>query len=205
MSVYRLSPPRKFNWWFRTTANNDWLLANATPAQQPSVQSVVINDGHVQRSKINSITVTFDHSVVLDAGAITLSGRDGAGEGTSLAWANPAGDGRTWVVTFSGTPIVGGSLADGVYDLRVVASAVHSGPGTAMAADYATKFHRLFSDSDGDGDSDNGDMARLRPTYGKVAGDPNYVWYWDYNNDGDVDNADVAQIRSRRSIVYMNY
>jgi len=28
-SPYRLAPPRKFNWWFNTTANNDFLLGNA--------------------------------------------------------------------------------------------------------------------------------------------------------------------------------
>ncbi len=27
-SVYRLSPPRMFNWWFRTTTNLDWLVTN---------------------------------------------------------------------------------------------------------------------------------------------------------------------------------
>ena len=28
LAVYRLSPARKFNWWFRTTANRDWLLGD---------------------------------------------------------------------------------------------------------------------------------------------------------------------------------
>lgn len=29
-TVFRLSPPRKFNWWFRTTANLDWLIGENT-------------------------------------------------------------------------------------------------------------------------------------------------------------------------------
>jgi hypothetical protein len=37
LSVYRLSPPRKFNWWFRTTADNDRLvrgpLGTTTPQE----------------------------------------------------------------------------------------------------------------------------------------------------------------------------
>jgi len=28
--VFRTSPPRKFNWWFRSTANLDWLIGTAT-------------------------------------------------------------------------------------------------------------------------------------------------------------------------------
>ena len=28
LSVYRMTPARKFNWWFRTTANRDWLLGD---------------------------------------------------------------------------------------------------------------------------------------------------------------------------------
>ncbi len=30
LSSYRLSPPRKFNWWFNTTSNSDFLLGNKT-------------------------------------------------------------------------------------------------------------------------------------------------------------------------------
>jgi hypothetical protein len=28
LAVYRMTPARKFNWWFRTTANRDWLLGD---------------------------------------------------------------------------------------------------------------------------------------------------------------------------------
>ena len=60
-------------------------------------------------------------------------------------------------MTFSGRPVVGGSLADGVYDLTVSGAKVHAGSATgpAMAADFAAEFHRLYSDADGDGDGDN--------------------------------------------------
>ena len=41
LSVYRLTPARKFNWWFRTTANRDFLVGgNVTPV--PTVGTVQI-------------------------------------------------------------------------------------------------------------------------------------------------------------------
>jgi hypothetical protein len=172
----------------------------------PAVQSVAINDGAAQRSKVNGITVTFDHAVSLGAGAFSLVGRNGAGAGTTVSWANPSGDGMTWVLSFGGSPVVGGSLADGIYDLTVVASRVQGAAGPFMAADYhAAAFHRLFSDADGDGDSDNLDLLQLRPTYLKPSTDPAYKWYFDYDNSGVVDNLDVFQIRSRRSVVFQGY
>jgi len=60
---------------------------------------------------VNSIAVRFDRAVTLDAGAIALVGRNGAGAGTVVTAANPAGDGRTWVLSFSGSPVVGVNIA----------------------------------------------------------------------------------------------
>ena len=142
--------------------------------------------------------------MTLDAGAFTLVGRNGAGAGTVVRWptrrptAGLAADVRR-------AAVAGGSLADGVYDLTVVASKVHAGPGgPAMAAD-SPAFHRLFSDADGDGDSDNLDLLQLRATYLKPSTDPAYRWYFDYDNSGVVDNLDVFQIRSRRGVVFQGY
>ena len=30
LASYRLAPPRKFSWWFRTTTNMDWLIGTDT-------------------------------------------------------------------------------------------------------------------------------------------------------------------------------
>jgi hypothetical protein len=176
-------------------------------AAAPAVQSVRVNDGTAQRSMVSSLTVTFDRPVVPDAGAFTVVGRNGAGAGTVVSAANPSGDGQTWVLTFSGAPVVGGSLADGVYDLTVVASKIHAGTagGPTMAADYTLAFHRLYSDINGDGISDNADLFQMRSTYLKPSTDPAYKWYFDYNGDGIVDNADVFQLRGRRSKVFQGY
>ena len=43
LTEYRLTPPRKFNWWFRTTADNDYLAAGdiGAPPPPPPTQGVV--------------------------------------------------------------------------------------------------------------------------------------------------------------------
>ena len=63
-SVYRLSPPRKFGWWFLTTADNDWLVLGQGAGQRASVvgRHVFYND-----SAYDGHTAGAD---VLDDGAV---------------------------------------------------------------------------------------------------------------------------------------
>jgi len=173
----------------------------------PTVDSIQINDGNAQRSKINSITVNFSRAVTLDAEAFTVVGRNGAGAGTVVNVALAPGSSQVATLTFSGAPVVGGSLADGVYDLRINAAKVHDAtvPAQTLPADSTLVFHRLFSDVDGDGDSDNADLFQMRSTYTKSSTDPAYKWYFDYDNSAVVDNLDVFQIRFRRSIIFQGY
>jgi hypothetical protein len=163
----------------------------ASEVTLPTLQSFTINDGSAQRSKVNSITLKFDRALNLPTGSIGLTLRGGGAVGVSAA---ASADGRTYTLTFSGPGVVGGSLADGVYDLDIA--------GVPAATQT---FHRLFSDADGDGDSDNLDLLQLRGTYLKPGTDPAYRWYFDYDNNGVVDNLDVFQVRSRRSVVFQGY
>ncbi len=180
-------------------------------AVTPAVSGVQINDGNAQRSMVNQVTVTFSRSVTLDPGAFSVVGRNGAGAGTSVSFTNPAGNplgaSATWSLSFSGSPVVGGSLADGIYDLQVVPDKVHDAavPAQTLPGTFSTAFHRLFSDSDGDGDSDNADLFQIRSTYVKTSTDPAYKWYFDYDQSGVVDNADVFQVRSRRTLVFQGF
>ena len=175
----------------------------------PAVTAFQVNDGSAQRSMVRGLTVSFDAPVLLDPGAVAVVGRDGAGAGTTVSLANPSGDGRTWVVSFAGPAVVGGSLPDGVYDLTVAGAKVRlaADPAAAVgaAADYTLAFHRLYSDVNGDGVSDNADLFQMRSTYLKPSTDPAYKDVFDYNADGVVDNADVFQVRSRRSKVFQGY
>jgi hypothetical protein len=170
------------------------------------VASVVINDGSAQRSMVNSVTVTFDGEMTLDAGAIELSREDG-----SLVDLNVAAsvvDGRTVaVLTFVGSDIVGGSLADGSYTLTIRADHVHDrwgreldGDGDGSAGgDRVDGFFRLFGDSDGDGDTDHADLDAMLSSFVKSPGDAGFLWYFDYDADGKVGGLDMAQFNLRRN------
>lgn len=170
-----------------------------------TVESVVVNDGSDQRSMVNRVTVTFGGAAVLDPGAIELRRQDGslvdARVDVSLA------NGKTVaVLTFAGPEFVGGSVADGQYTLTVRADRVHDrwgreldGDGDGVAGgDRAETFHRLFGDSDGDRDVDRADLERMLATFGRPAGDPAFLWYFDADADGDVDGLDMAEFNKRR-------
>jgi hypothetical protein len=170
-----------------------------------TVESVVVNDGSAQRSMVNRLTVTFGGAVVLDPGAIELRRADGTAVNSRLDISVSGGKTVT-VLTFAGPGIVGGSLADGTYTLTVRADRVHDrwgreldGDGDGSAGgDRATGFRRLFGDSDGDGDVDRSDYHRFRSAFRTSAGDPGYLWYFDFDGDGDVDSQDKAQFKRRR-------
>ena len=168
------------------------------------VAGVAVNDGSAQRSMVNSLTVTFDGPVAIDAGAFELTRQDGSPVGLNVAAS--VVDGRTVaVLTFAGPGVVGGSLADGGYTLTVRADRVHDRWGRALdgdgdgaaGGDRADGFARLFGDADGDGDVDGQDREAFRSAYGTTAGQAGYLWYFDFESDGDVDGADNGQFNRR--------
>ena len=169
-----------------------------------TVQSVVINDGSAQRSMVTSLTVSFSTVVTLAPGAFELVRQEG-GE-TELQVAQAVVDGRSVdTLTFSGSGIIGGSLADGHYTLTIHGDRVHDGFGQALdgagagvaGSDGTDAFFRLFGDSDGDGHLDLQDVLRFASTVGIRAGDAGYLWYFDYNGDGRVDLGDLFQLLKR--------
>jgi hypothetical protein len=101
-------------------------------------------------------------------------------------------------VTFVGSDIKAGSLADGRYTLVIRAAQVHggsvalAGDGQTPGTDHQDSFFRLFGDSDGSGVVDYLDYYRFRGAYGKHAGDAGYLWYFDYDGDGFVGSADYS-------------
>ena len=168
------------------------------------VDSVVLNDGSIQRSMVNSLTVTFDGAVALGAGAIELRRRDGSLVGLN-ADVSLVGGKSVAVLTFRGPDIIGGSLADGGYTLTILADRVHDrwgrvldGDGDGSAGgDRTDGFFRLFGDSDGDGDVDQSDRDVFRSAFKTSAGDAGYLWYFDFNGDGLVDGRDNGQFNRR--------
>jgi hypothetical protein len=170
----------------------------------PTLESVVINDGSAQRSMVNSLTVTFDRIVTFDPGAFGLKGQDGSAVGLNVVAS--VVDGRTIaVLTFTGTDIIGGSLADGTYALTIRGDHIHDEVGRELdgdgdgngGGDRVHAFFRLFGDSDGDGKVDGHDRDLFRSALGKGAIDIGYLWYFDFDGDGDVDGLDNGQFNRR--------
>lgn len=173
----------------------------------PTVQSVVINDGSAQRSMVTSITVTFSTVVTLPAtpaNAFQLVLAGGIAATINVATAIVSGK-TVATLTFSGTGVLGGSLADGNYRLTILGSQVTDGLGQQLDGDNdgeqggnrVDAFFRLFGDSDGDRDVDTLDLARFRSSFGKRTADTGFLWHFDSDNDGDVDTLDLARFRLR--------
>jgi hypothetical protein len=196
-----------------------WIYEFQVLAPVATVKSAAVNGNNAalagaQRSMVNSLVYTFDHAVTLGSNAftialhtnVTVNGTTGRPVGTlpTLSWSSPDG-GLSWVVTFSGAGVVGGSIADGVYDLTLHASAVTDFLGNALAADQVDTFWRLYGDSNGDGTVNNADTFQLRATFGASPGDAAYLAYLDYSGTGAINNADVFQFRKRFGTTFSGF
>jgi hypothetical protein len=63
--------------------------------------------------------------------------------------------------------------------------------------DFTFALHRLFGDATGDARVDVADLGLFAGTYLKVAGDPGYLAYFDFNNDGRIDVGDLGPFAAR--------
>jgi hypothetical protein len=168
----------------------------------PRVQSVSVNDGSAQRSRVTSLTVTFDSLIVLpnppqNAFVLTRTGGTviALTADTSLSTAT-----QTIVrLTFAGTGVTFGSLDDGRYTLSVLANQVHDGIGQELdgnndgmaGGDFAFLTHRLFGDADGDAHVTGSDFLAFRLAFLSTNA------AFDYDNDGSVTGLDFLQFRLR--------
>jgi hypothetical protein len=170
---------------------------NIAVSAAPRVESVVINDGSAQRSIIRSITITFDTLVTFDTGAFSLV-RTSGGAPSRVATITQV-NGKTVVVlsNFGGSGAIYGSLADGLWTLKVVGARVHRADDrtATMAADSVTGFHRYFGDSDGDRDVDSTDQTAFNAAFGRT--DAASLATFDFDHDGDVDSADRNRFNKR--------
>jgi hypothetical protein len=169
------------------------LTVVAPPLQ---VTGIVVNDGNVQRSKVISLTVTFDSIVTLRTGAIEVDRVGGAAEGVLLN--SSVVNGHTVVVvTFTSSDIVGGSLSDGDYQLVVHSSLVTGAAGQHLTGgDVTQKFFRLFGDFKGEGTVTLADLAQISGALGARTGGPKYLWFLDYDGNGVIDSFDYLQARN---------
>jgi hypothetical protein len=157
----------------------------------PTVQRFQIGDGSPQRSMVKSLTLVFNQPVIWDWTAATVQRANGATY--AVVAENPSGDDRTFVVRFVGPNMVGGSLPDGSYTLRIPARSVTGVMlDDNMTADFTASFHRLFGDVDADRDVDTRDRKAFMKAFMTSQGQPGYTSYFDYDSDGDVDRVDLV-------------
>jgi putative intracellular protease/amidase len=170
------------------------VIAAANPTIAET--SIVVNDGAVQRSRVTSVTVTFNspvNPIMLSApGAVTLTrgntivqtGAIGA-NGRILVSAPMAGN-TQFTLTFDnangGAVSAGverGSLSDGVWTLRI--------PSFNVTAEVV----RLYGDSNGDSTVDGADLAVFGNAFGTATAD------YDSNGDNIIDGADLTVFGNR--------
>jgi len=219
-----------FNLQVRVTDNGVPALSDSVTVtvglidviEAPSkVDSVIFGDGTAQRSMTSSITVDFNTVVAIANNAFSLERRnDVAGTwgliptsqlsiGVSTSVFNSSTQTRA-MLTFIGSEIIGNSLADGNYRLKILAGLVTANGqqldgdangtsgGDFVRGTLATdNFFRLFGDTDGDGSISIFDFNRFRSTSGLSAGQANYDARFDYDGSGSISVFDFNQYRNR--------
>jgi large repetitive protein len=160
-------------------------------------QFLTINDGSAQDSMVNSITLSFGQIInSFDPGAFSLVNTvSGASVGVRTIAKN-IGSQTVVMLQFTGSGIVGGSLANGTYKLTIAAAKVHTQSGAAWngGANYTSAtITRLFGDVNGDGLVNGVDLLAFSNALRSTDGSARYVWYLDYDQNCVIDTNDYSQ------------
>jgi hypothetical protein len=169
----------------------------------PTIASTQINDGSAQRSRVTSLTVTFDTAVTFAgavANAFTLIRNGGMPVSFTASAALVNGVTVVSLTSFTGAGTQFGSLADGRYTLTALASQI-SANGQQMASNYtfgeAQGLFRFFGDINGDRSVDIGDFGLFSSTFGLSSTQTGFIGAFDFNGDGVIDIADFGQFSIR--------
>jgi hypothetical protein len=152
-----------------------------------------VNDGTPQQSMVKSLTYVFPSPTEAGASAFELL-RNGRPSKVNLL-VTPLSDGMTYLITFSGPGVIGGSLPDGNYTLITLHDRVAVLSGPPMTGNDVNTFVRLFGAVTGDGVVNTADLALLA----KAEADPSATYAADFEYDGvdAIDKTDIAQFAKR--------
>jgi hypothetical protein len=209
---------------FTYTDNNASSLPSASAGT--AVNALAGN----QRSLVTSIVYKFSEPVNALAasdfslglqGGVSVNG--GAGQtvgnttGVNLSVSNPSGDGMTWVVTFSGTGIEGGSLTDGVYTLLANTASITSAANSSQTAQARASdvFAELFGSVAGEVTSADNSTTTVKAAnanacqaeIGFVPGELGYQAYFDASGGGThaIDASDLQKVEANVGETYTSF
>lgn len=193
----------------------DSVVKNLTVfvADRIEVTGIELAGGSSQRSRVESLEVTFDSEVNIAADAFQVNRRGTGGGPVGFTWsALTNGSGQTVAtLVFDGAFTEFGSLVDGNYELIIDSSKVTNtigdeldgdrdgvaGGNLVFGADEADGFFRLFGDFNGDRSNGFLDFTRMRAAFGTAEGDADYLGFFDFNDDGAIGFVDFVQFRGR--------
>jgi hypothetical protein len=174
-----------------TITNADGFTLQATV--QVSVSGFTVNDGSPQRSRVRSLTYTFARPTQIEPGTFKLL-QNGKPTKVGLI-VTPFSDGMTYVITFIGPGVAGGSVPDGKYTLITSHDKVRVLSGPPMTTDDVNTFFRLFGDVTGDGVVNAVDKALLALAQANPA--LSYATAFNYDGKPVISQSDIAQFDKR--------
>jgi glucose/arabinose dehydrogenase len=177
----------------------------------PRVTGTVMNSGEAQRSRVSSISVTFNTQVTFAGAVANAFNLTRTGGGAVTFTATPSVVNGVTVVTlnnFTGAETESGSLRDGRYTLTGLANQILNGtlqldgdgngtPGDNFTFGEAQGLFRFYGDVNGDRHVDIADFGVFSGAFNLHTGDPGFLPYLDWNNDGTIDIADFGQFSLR--------
>jgi Bacterial pre-peptidase C-terminal domain/Bacterial Ig-like domain len=157
------------------TTSGEYFL-NSQFAPLSTIQTVTIDDGTAQRSRVRSITLVFNGTITTaPSSAFSLvRTEDGLVVPVIASALTPLSGNRTQLtLTFSGASLAAGSLADGRYVLTIDGNQIIDSLGQKLDAagtgvagsSRQVNFLRFFGDSNGDGVVDGLDYLVFRAAY----------------------------------------
>jgi fibronectin type 3 domain-containing protein len=192
-------------YYYKVTAvdlGGESARSNEAFVAPPRVSSVQIDDGGAQRSRVASLTVVFNTRVNVTAASFSITGFTGT---ISVDTSQSTSTQTIAKLTFSGGGVIGGSLADGNYQLNVLSAQVTDLVGQFLdgdndgqqGGDAHQAFFRFYGDINGDRHVDIADFGVFSGTFNLHAGQAGFLTYLDYNNDGVIDILDFGQFSLR--------
>jgi hypothetical protein len=198
---------------FTTAAPGSSSLTVKPAPTAPTVLSTVVNNGAVQRSMVQTLTVTFSDIVNIAAGAFKISRTYGTAVNLSFTTSIVHGD-TVATITFQGGSAATYKLANGTYALKdgnytltidhtkvTDASSSLQLNGNGSGGNYtfgpSAGFYRLFGDLYGQRKVNTQDLTDMLLALGSSTGSSRYNSALDYHGTGTITLADLFQLLKR--------